>query len=72
MWLNPQETADLITFTEKILNGKLHFCAVVTVALKITPTNIMNKTKSFERRGYYRSKAMSTPVLSRWVWRIHK
>ena len=22
---NPQETADLVTFTEKILNGKLHF-----------------------------------------------
>ena len=28
MWLNPQETADLVTFTEKILNGKLHLCAV--------------------------------------------
>ena len=25
MWPNPQETADLDTFTEKILNGKLHF-----------------------------------------------
>ena len=25
MWQNPQETADLITFTEEILNGKLHF-----------------------------------------------
>ena len=29
MWPNPQETADLVTFTEKILNGKLHFCAVI-------------------------------------------
>ena len=29
MWPNPQETADLITFTEEILNGKLHFlCSV--------------------------------------------
>ena len=27
---NPQETADLVTFTEEILNGKLHFlCSVV-------------------------------------------
>ena len=26
MWPNPQETADLITFTEEILNGKLHVC----------------------------------------------
>ena len=26
---NPQETADLVTFTEKILDGKLHFlCSV--------------------------------------------
>ena len=29
MWPNPQETADLVTFTEEILNGKLHFlCSV--------------------------------------------
>ena len=25
MWPNPQEAADLVTFTEEILNGKLHF-----------------------------------------------
>ena len=25
MWPNPQETADWVTFTEEILNGKLHF-----------------------------------------------
>ena len=25
MWLIPQETAALVTFTEEILNGKLHF-----------------------------------------------
>ena len=25
MWPNPQETADLVTFTEEILNGILHF-----------------------------------------------
>ena len=29
MWPNPQESADFVTFTEKILNGKLHFlCSV--------------------------------------------
>ena len=27
---NPQEAADLVTFTEKTLNGKLHFlCSVI-------------------------------------------
>ena len=25
MWPNPQETKDLVTFTEEILNRKLHF-----------------------------------------------
>ena len=25
MWPNPQETADLVTFTEEILNEKYHF-----------------------------------------------
>ena len=29
MWPNPQETADLVTFTEEIFNGKLHFFAAV-------------------------------------------
>ena len=30
MWPNPQETADLVTFTEENLNGKLQFlCSVV-------------------------------------------
>ena len=31
MWPNPEETADLVTFYEEILNGKLHFlCSAVT------------------------------------------
>ena len=31
MWSNPQEPADLVTFTEEILNGKLHFvCSVIS------------------------------------------
>ena len=25
MWPNPQETVDLVTFTEEILDGKLNF-----------------------------------------------
>ena len=29
MWPNPQVPADLVTFTEEIINGKLHFlCSV--------------------------------------------
>ena len=30
MWPNQQETEDLVTFTEEILKGKLHFlCSVI-------------------------------------------
>ena len=34
MWLNLQETADLVTFTEETLNEKLHFCAVFSINSK--------------------------------------
>ena len=32
---NPQDTADLVTFTEEILNGKLHFlCSLMPVTFQ--------------------------------------
>ena len=34
MWPNPQETADLATFTEEILNGKLHFLCSASLILE--------------------------------------
>ena len=30
MWTNSQKTSDLVTFTEEILNGKLHFLRSAT------------------------------------------
>ena len=30
MWPNPQETTDLVIFTEEILNGKLYFLSRVS------------------------------------------
>ena len=35
MWPNPQETADLVIFTEDILNGKLHFLCSVRFSFDI-------------------------------------
>ena len=35
MQLNPQEVADLVTFTEEILNGKLHFLCSVSGILAV-------------------------------------
>ena len=48
MWSNPQFPADLVTFTEEILNGKLHFlCSAEylrkrTFLLLCTPLNNKN------------------------------
>ena len=33
MWPNPQETADLVTFTDEILNWKLHFLCSVRITM---------------------------------------
>ena len=35
MWLNPQFSADLVTFIEEILNEELHFFAVSQVFYNI-------------------------------------
>ena len=40
MWPNPQETADLVVFTEKILNGNIHFLYNETLLLPIFLTKI--------------------------------
>ena len=39
---NPQKTADLVTYTKEILNGKLHFCVVflLILALKLRERHI--------------------------------
>ena len=42
MWPNPQFSTDLVTFTEEILNGKLHFCAVNMVSWVCKFTKIWN------------------------------
>ena len=34
MWPDPKETADLVTFTTEILNGKLHVLCNDTYVLK--------------------------------------
>ena len=43
---NPQFLADLITFIEKILNGKLHFCAAC-ISLSINPLKFGDNNMSY-------------------------
>ena len=40
MWPNPKETADLVTFTEEVLNGKLHFSHSDRSSVKSCPENL--------------------------------
>ena len=35
---NPQETVDLVTFTEEIFNGKLHFLCIAGLLLNLLET----------------------------------
>ena len=39
MWPNPQFPADFVTFTEEIVNGKLHFLRSATDELNVEPSD---------------------------------
>ena len=48
MWLNLQFPADMVTFPEEIVNGKLHFlCGDVSEAVEKIPNK--NKTDNHKR-----------------------
>ena len=67
MKLNPQETADLVTFTEEILNGKLHFlCSDLCIThslVKIHTGIILVCTASFGKPPTYNVSRLFTDVL---------
>ena len=43
MWPKPQSPADLVTFTEEILNGKLHFlCSMRSIVHEVYERNILS------------------------------
>ena len=48
MWPNPQETADLVTFTEEILNGKL-WLLCSSVKIHLAPLNHMLNELDFKK-----------------------
>ena len=47
MWPNPQVTADLVTFTEEILNTKLHFLCSGRKLTEVTVDKLCYKSPSF-------------------------
>ena len=48
MWPNPQFPADLVTFTEEILNGKLRFLWNVALTVGVEILNQANRLTSPE------------------------
>ena len=64
---NPQETEDLVTFTEEILNGKLHFlCSSIYVGrLSFSISRENDIFASFET-----SLTMSTEVSYNWIFSV--
>ena len=46
MWPNPQETANLVTLTEEILNGKIHFLNSVMYLLETEISCITERSVS--------------------------
>ena len=57
MWPNPQQTADLVTFTEAVLNGKLNFLCSVGCILSATKLWGFFKTvkRNVPKRLFYKT-----------------
>ena len=43
MWPNPPFSADLVTFTEEVLNGNFIFCAVLKMLFGLIPNFVFSK-----------------------------
>ena len=54
MWLSPQETTDLVTFTEEIFNEKLIFC-LRSDYLFLVKSKKMGKFVVTEFRKWYKT-----------------
>ena len=59
MPINSQETADMVRFTEEILNGKLHFLCSVHYVKKLTKHRGVFSTLSSILDGVFRGKLLS-------------
>ena len=62
MWPNPQENVNLVTFTEKILDGKLYFlCNEKAVCLsKPSAFHELKDNKEIRKRPYLRNTFLNT------------
>ena len=62
MWPNPQEIADLVTFTEEIHNGKLLFLCCIATSLIVKPLHLDNfslKSDNYQGKTPYQIKQLN-------------
>ena len=50
MWLNPQETAYWVTFTEEILNGKLRFLYSESLTIQKQSKTLSKCYENFKKK----------------------
>ena len=61
MWPNPQETANLVTFTKEIFKEKLHFlCSVWSLIILVSQEESL--FFSYEERDFLESSFFGQPV----------
>ena len=74
MWRNPQETADLVSFTEEILNGKHHFLCIMWshVTLKLDYCNILFDNILIYIRTDYKKFKMHDVMELQWLKKEEK
>ena len=65
MWSNPQETANLVTFTKGILNGKLHFLCSDIIMPEENVNQEFRLTKIDEIRNYLIEEINQNKLLSK-------
>ena len=70
MWPNPQQTVDLVTFAEEIINGKLHFlctCFQINASSVILEKKFGQKLKKKQREFDNSRKLWYLPFRNFWL-----
>ena len=60
MWLNPQFSADFVTFTEEILNGKLHYLCNEVMVRRLAVDYEIQRLRLEMISDYLANKVQST------------
>ena len=76
MCLNPQKTADLVIFTEKILNGKIHFLCRVAFSVNSSLSGIATCILQFLRffvfygENYDMTKTLASIIFKKMLLKV--